>query len=70
MDYSVKDWNFQNHSTLSPDGAAGGVVSEVFIVEQEAVVPPFIPWHVQAHGPFPVTEEGAPAVHRLLLSGP
>ncbi len=35
------------------------------LAEQLAFVPPFTPWHVQDHGPEPLTGEAAPVLQRL-----
>jgi hypothetical protein len=37
------------------------------LAEHEALVPPFDPAQVQFHGPFPVTAEAVPALHRLVV---
>lgn len=34
---------------------------------QELVVPPFVPAHIQVHGPLPATDEALPAVHRFAV---
>jgi hypothetical protein len=34
------------------------------LAEQEAAVPPFVPAHVHAHGPVPLTEDAEPAPQR------
>lgn len=35
------------------------------VAEQLELVPPFIPWQVQPHGPDPVSEEAVPDLQRL-----
>ena len=42
-----------------------GAVVSARIAEQPAVVPPFIPIHVQLHGPLPVTDEAVPILQRV-----
>jgi hypothetical protein len=37
------------------------------VAEHEAEVPPFVPSHVQAHGPEPVTAEAFPEVQKLVV---
>jgi hypothetical protein len=34
---------------------------------QEAVVPPFVPWHDQYHGPLPVTVDAVPVLQRFVV---
>jgi hypothetical protein len=37
------------------------------VAEQFAAEPPFTPWHVQDHGPVPVTVVEVPELHRFVV---
>jgi hypothetical protein len=53
---------------MLPLRPAEGVTVHVWMLaEQDAVVPPFAPMHVHAHGPVPVTVDGVPALQRFVV---
>lgn len=51
------------------DASVGTTGTFSFDALQDAVAPPFVPPHVQFHGPVPVTLDGDPTEHNSAVGG-
>jgi hypothetical protein len=54
------------HGLLLAVGVAYSLIV-ILLAVQLAVVPPFVPAHVHDQGPLPLTADGVPVLHRLLV---